>query len=59
MDAGCIFKVELIKDLLMNWIGSLRERKESVLTLKVFGLVGEWGALSEIGNVGTRVSIKS
>lgn len=43
LDAGHILKVELIKDLFLNWIGSLRERKESVLTPKFFGLTGEWG----------------
>lgn len=36
LDAGHILKVELIKDLFVNWIGSLRERKESVLTPKFF-----------------------
>ena len=31
----------------MNWIGSLREREESIINLKVFGLVG--GVITKTG----------
>ena len=36
----------------MNWIGSLREREESIINLKVFGLVG--GVITKTGNMGDK-----